>query len=426
VDRVKAAAVFFAALFSLFVGSERAAAAVPEAPRVAIVTMGPGDDFVTKFGHDALVIERRGQPALVYNFGMYSEASLTAERVLGGSLRYFLQVSRYAPTVAYYRAQNRSIVLQELALDPSEAEALARALVENARPENAAYHYDFARHNCTTRVRDALDRATHGAFRQAISGPAPYTFREHALRFAASDLWLYLLFDLGLGAPADRRLDAWDDAFLPERLAGYVAKLRRPGPAGPRALVQAEHVVFRAERAPTPETPPRRFTGFALAGLLVGGLLAGLARVRVRAAAVMRGVLLLLVASTAGLLGCGLFVLLVTKVHAAAHQNVNLLFCPPWALGLVPAALKSALGREPVRRFRLELACLGGSLGAVLLMLLVRQDSLRLALLFVPVWLGVRLGAHTASLLPAADRRSPVPPVRSPMSPGAAAARDLP
>jgi hypothetical protein len=428
VARVKATAGFLAALgvvVALFACGEASAAAVPETPRVAIVTMGPGDDFVTKFGHDALVVESAGQPARIYNFGMYTEESLTLGRILGGELRYFLHVSEYGRTIAYYRSHNRGVVLQELELDPAEARELARALAENARPENAAYHYDFGLANCTTRVRDALDRASRGALRAAIRGPSPYTFRDHALRFSASDPTLYFAFDLGLGAPADRQLDAWQDAFLPDRLASYAGKLRRPGARGSRPFVGAEHVVFRADRAPTPAHPPRRAPAFALAGLLLGGLFAGLGRLRTRAATLARGLLLALLALVAGVLGCSLVVLLMSDVHAVAHRNVNLLFCPPWALGLLPAAARLVFSRPPSERRWPELACLAGSLLGVLLMLLVRQDSGRIALLFVPIWAGVWLGARVRDLPPAAGQRSPVPPVHSPIESGAQAGRDL-
>ena len=41
--------------------------------------------------------------------------------------------------------------------------ALAAALAQNARPENARYRYDYFTANCATQVRDALDTAMGGA-----------------------------------------------------------------------------------------------------------------------------------------------------------------------------------------------------------------------------------------------------------------------
>ncbi|HEY3495584.1 MAG TPA: DUF4105 domain-containing protein, partial [Polyangiaceae bacterium] len=246
-------------VFALVFGAgPRALRAAPESIRVSLITMGPGDEMVTRFGHDALVVERPGQPGLVYNFGTYNAESRSVARLLSGDLRYFLSVTRYPRTVAHYRRMNRGISLQDLLLDENEATALAQALTENARPANAAYRYDFARDNCATRVRDALDRATGGALRASMTGVAPYTYREHILRLTAPDPFVYAFFDVGLGAPADRKLDAWDDAFLPDRLAGYVAAAKRPGPSGLRPLAGPERVVFRAERPPALERPPQR------------------------------------------------------------------------------------------------------------------------------------------------------------------------
>ena len=387
----RAVAVIAVVLLGLLLLPEVVGATEPI--RVALVTMGPGDEMVTRFGHDALLVERAGAPDRVYNFGTYNAESRSPSRVLSGNLRYFLSVSRYGSTVKNYRRQNRGIVVQDLLLDPAEAEELARLLAENARPENSAYRYDFARDNCTTRVRDVLDRVTHGALRAIMKGASPYTFREHILRLTAPDPFVYFFFDLGLGAPADRTLDAWDDAFLPDRLAHYVAAAKRSGPEGTRPLAAPEHSVFRADRAPSLETPPLRAPWYALAGTLFGAALAFARRRRARIdrAAALLGASFALVA---GVLGVLLVVLLLTNVNPLTHSNVNVLFCPPWALALVVPNVRRAFGRSVTKRSRWELVCFAGSLAGLLGMLLVGQDSSRAALLFVPAWFGAWVGSR--------------------------------
>jgi hypothetical protein len=47
------------------------------------------------FGHDVLLVERAGFPALVYNFGWYTEAAIAPHHVLDGTLRYFLDVEYF-------------------------------------------------------------------------------------------------------------------------------------------------------------------------------------------------------------------------------------------------------------------------------------------------------------------------------------------
>jgi hypothetical protein len=364
----------------------------PTTPRIALLTMGPGDDFVTKFGHDALVVAYPGQPARVYNFGMYTRESITITRVLSGHLRYWLAVAPYADTITGYRTQNRSLSSQELLLDPAAARALAAALAENARPENASYRYDYALDNCTTRVRDVLDRATGGALRRTLAGaPVEATYREHALRLTAGDPLLSLLFDLGLGAPADRPLSGWDDAYLPDRLAAAVRRVKLTTYGVERPLVQRETVLFQAARPPVRERAPSRWGWLLGSGVLLGGVLLASARSQRRGVQSAGAAIAALSSFGVGVLGLVLTALLLTQVHAVVRPNVNVLFCSPLALCFVPALVRVALGRTLATR-RAERWALAASAIAVvgaLATFLVGQRSAHLALLFVPYWFGL-------------------------------------
>jgi hypothetical protein len=381
-------------------GDEASTLAAGDGYRISVLTMGPGDDFVTFFGHDALLVERRGLPSLVYNFGMYTQAAIAPHHVLGGTLLYFLHVDYLERTLAIYRAERRTVTQQVLALDTATARRLAEALSVNSLPANTTYHYDFALDNCTTRVRDALDRALGGALRTQISGRAALTYREHALRFTASHPGYYLLFDLGLGRSVDRPLAAWDDAYLPDRLAADLGRVQVTDASGTHPLVTREATLFDAGRPPVRERPPVRLPLHLLVGAAVGALLFVLGRARRPAPRVGFGLLCALVGAVVGALGLFVLLLLGTDVHVASHDNYNALVCPAWALGLVPGGLAVAFGR----RSRLlavaagQAALLSGA--GLVLAAAYGQDSWRIAALVLPplsgAWLGARAAARRA------------------------------
>lgn len=368
--------------------------------RVSVLTMGPGDAFVAHFGHDALLVERAGLPALVYNFGTYTDEAITLPHVLAGALFYFLSVDYLQRTVAAYRVQNRGVTEQVLALDAATAERLASALSENSLPANVTYHYDFALDNCTTRVRDAIDRATGGALRRELAGSSPYTYRDHALRFTASAPALAFLFDVGLGKPADRPLDAWNDAFLPDRLAAYLARATVTDARGTHPLVSRELTLFAAQRAAVPARPPLRGPYYAALGTALGALgVASAARSSWRG---LFGLFCALVGMFVGGLGVFVVLLLETKVHPASHHNLNALVCPAWALLLVPAGLRVAFARAvPWSRVSFVAASsLALAAAGTLAALASGQESQRVAALVLPlltgVWLGVRRARRIA------------------------------
>ena len=88
--------------------------------------------------------------------------------------------------IGEYTRENRSVSVQELTLLPAEKQALRAALEENARPENRLYKYDYFLDNCSTRVRDAVDRVVAGQVHAAAQQPGRMTLREHALRMTAA------------------------------------------------------------------------------------------------------------------------------------------------------------------------------------------------------------------------------------------------
>jgi len=389
--------LLFVALGCVLLGGPLRTAAAAPPPRISLLTMGPGDSLVTMFGHDALLVEWDGIRPLVYNFGMYTPESITIPRVLSGHLRYYLHVDRYEHTLAQYRREKRSLLIQRLALSPERAEALAAALSVNSRPENAAYRYDYARDNCTTRVRDALDRTLDGALRRALAGNTERTYRDHALRLAADHPLHAFLLDLGLGAAADRPLSAWDDAYLPDKLVEAVRTVRVPEGG---ALVAKEELAYGGLRTVRAE-PPRRAPWFALKGVLVGGFFLLLGFRPGRAPRALFGTLLAVTGLLSGLLGLSLLVLLITEVHPATHGNANLLLTPPWALAFVPAGIGLALGRARSARFvaRWSLVCLAGAVVGSVMMPFRGQNGLAVALLFLPTWVGVCFGARAIARL---------------------------
>lgn len=371
---------------------------------VSVLTMGPGDPTFSKFGHDAIVVSAPGDKPHVYNFGTFSfQSKRLFSDFLKGRLRYWLSTATLAGTTRAYERQNRSLLVQELELPPEAARTLAEALEENAEPQNKYYLYDHFRDNCATRVRDAIDRATHGRVKEALAHPASASYRDHALRLVADDLPLYVGLDLGLGPAVDVPISEWDEGFLPERLAAGLRKVRVPGPNGELPLVRSENVVFEAKREPAREQAPVRAPWFLLFGALYGGGFAALLRMPSRAARVAAGSMLATLGTVSGLLGLLLLFLWVATNNDVAHKNANAFLSPVVALALIPAGVALSLGRKSAQRFveRTLLVCLALAGFGVLFALVVRHDVFRTAAFFVPLWAlawaGVRFGTPPAT-----------------------------
>ena len=342
-----------------------AAMAAP-VPRIGVMTMQPGEIFFERFGHNAIVVDDPAAPTPVsYNFGFFDlDEPGFLGRFVKGDMRYRLVALPVMQDLAYYNDVGRGVSIQWLDLTPEQAHGIATALEVNARPENARYRYDYFTDNCSTRVRDALDRALGGRLRtQLESRSAGDTFRSEAVRLASPALWMWLGFDVGLGPFADRPLSRWEDGFVPMRLA---ASLREAKNTAGRPLVASEAVLLPHRVPPEPPDVPRRWWPWLLAGLAIA--------LGVRWAAARRPRLLGAVAlpfwTLCGVLGLVIAFLWCCTEHRAGWANHNLLLFSPLCLLLLPGGWALLRGRATSRVHRgVRIAVALGTAVALLLQL---------------------------------------------------------
>ena len=316
--------------------------------RIGVATMAPGEIFFERFGHNSIVVD---DPAFAepvsYNFGYFDmgEDGFIA-RFVRGEMLYRLVALPWSVDRGIYADSGRGVTMQWLDLDPVQARALADALAENARPENARYRYDYFADNCATRVRDALDRALGGELRRQLQVRSlGETYRSEAVRLASPAPWMWLGFDLGLGPAADAPLSRWEDGFIPMRLAESLRLVRQ---ADGRPLVQREERILAHRVAPEPGDFRPVWWRWMFLGLALAAAWVWLQGARPRWAAF--GGLALWTAG--GLLGAVMLALWLGTEHRYAWANRNLLLLSPLCLGLLPGAWRIWRGRPPGPAFR--------------------------------------------------------------------------
>jgi hypothetical protein len=250
--------------------------------------------------------------------------------------------------------------VQELEIPPAARMELQRFLQWNERPENKFYYYDYYRDNCSTRVRDALDRVLGGAIRrQTEAVPAGTTFRFHTQRLTANDPFIFTGLLLALGERVDRPISAWEEMFLPLSMRQHLRRVRVAGPDGTSVpLVRSERTFFES----TAPIPPREPPDWLAAYLAIGGIIGAAAysagsraRESVGARAAFLGVAggWSLIAGLAGIVMAGLWWF---TDHTMSACNENLLQMNPISLALLPLLPGAIRGRgDPKWRSRLSL-----------------------------------------------------------------------
>lgn len=378
-------------------------AGVADAPganlRVDLYTYGPGTVYWERFGHDALVItDTASGEAYAFNYGMFDfnqkDFYLNFAR---GIMIYRAAAWPVAEDIQEYSGEGRSITDQHLNLTPTQRAALRDFLVWNVQPENSRYRYHYFADNCTTRVRDALDKVLGGALQRQLSGPAAHgeTFRSETDRLMSGQSWLMHLMDLGLGPYADQPLTRWSGAFIPARL---MQELRTVQATDGAPLVQSDTLLSPQRLPSPPASPPDLRWPLLIVGLLLGIGFAASARLADRYP-IERwwfAVVGTLYASLAGMAGVLMLVLWFATAHRAAWANENLLLFNPLAWLLIPALWRLRKQGAPTHAIALLVSALMVLLSLFALASKLTpwfpQHNLPWILLALPAWLGMLAG----------------------------------
>ncbi|HEU4681150.1 MAG TPA: DUF4105 domain-containing protein [Gemmatimonadales bacterium] len=375
-------------------------ASPPESLTVYLMTMGPGKRVWERFGHNAIWIHDPAKGTdKAYNYGLFDlRQENFLVRFLQGRMWYWMQGFPAQSYVELYSKANRSVWIQELEMPLAAKRQLQEFLEWNERPENRFYHYDYYVDNCSTRIRDVLDRALGGRIRETTSGlMTDRTYRFHTRRLTANDPLVYTGLLLALGQPVDRPISAWEEMFLPLALREHIRGVTVDTDSGARPLVRAERTLFESTDTTPPDRPPFWLPAYLGVGLAIGGAAFALARRNPtrRAPQVSFAFCAALWALLAGLAGLVLLGLWALTDHTAAYRNENLFQVSVLALPLlwlVPWAFRNPVTRR--RAFIVALLVAGLSALGMLLQLLpgfyqVNGEIIALAL---PVHLGVAGG----------------------------------
>ena len=374
-------------------------------PEISLLTIGPGDIYFERFGHNAILVrDPASGETVAYNYGIFDfEQEDFLLNFARGRMRYRIAADALDDDLEMYRAQGRSITEQRLNLLPAQAYALVDFLDWNMRPQNVFYRYDYFEANCSTRVRDALDRASGNALRAQSEGRARgYTYRLDALRLMAPDPLLMLGIDLGLGPYADQRIDFWRESFVPATLRSVVSQANTRSADGKTIpLVAADKVIAVGLVEEPPALPPDLRWPFLIAGIAIGGLLLWLQHPRHALARIPLAVFATLFELFCGLGGSVLLLLWFGTEHHAAWRNENLLLLNPLCLLLLPAWMGSARVQWAIRRTTVWIAwlvtlCAAFALFSKILPWFV-QANLHWIVLFLPIHLALAIVMQRAS-----------------------------
>lgn len=189
---------------------------------VALLTCSPGQEVYSLYGHTALRIQNtKAGTDWVFNYGVFSfNQPHFIWRFTQGKCDYQIGAIPYFYFIEEYIDRGSAVYAQTLNLTPQEEKQLWDNLVENMRPENRVYRYNYLYDNCTTRARDQIERAVNGTILYP-NHVQTTSYRKIIHQFTTQHPWAELGNDICLGAEADKEITQRQEMFAPYYLMNY-------------------------------------------------------------------------------------------------------------------------------------------------------------------------------------------------------------
>lgn len=209
-------------LFFLLI-SIAAKAQLSSKAEVVLVTVAPGKELHSAFGHSILWINDPVNGIdRAYSYGTFDfNTENFYLKFLMGTLPYTISVHSMQDEFNYnMQYEKRGMIAQKLELDSLQKNAILQDLETNLLPENREYAYKFFYDNCSTRIRDMIEKNAPGKYQWSqnpiLEGKS---YRDWMNTYLAPNSWVTLGMNLALGIPANVTATASQSCYLPDNLS---------------------------------------------------------------------------------------------------------------------------------------------------------------------------------------------------------------
>jgi hypothetical protein len=232
-----------------------------ETPIVDLYTFEVGGEVFEKFGHAMMCLTYPDQVPVCFNYGItnFDDPAALVWGFMQSKQKFWVDGERLDSMLAFYGSarasdfahlpenvptspggclvmeqadgtcgrggdgEDRTVWRQRLPLTDGQARAVADKLCTDTEPANKYYIYHHFNDNCTTRLRDLVDKTFDGKLKEGSDKPFPETFREFGRSGLAEYEPLIAFSDFITGRHLDRHPTEWQAMFHPNVLRQVIA-----------------------------------------------------------------------------------------------------------------------------------------------------------------------------------------------------------
>lgn len=187
---------------------------------VKLLTIGPGDQFWSAYGHTALSFDGE-----VYGFGYFSfEDEGLIKAFIDNQMYYDIGVSHIQGEYESAKWQNRSFIVQSIHLDDDSIRKISDYLKWHIKPENKSYRYDYFINNCATKIRDIINDGLNGLLKSKFDDEKVASYYSQTFP-AKNQALMNFGIVLGYGWSAYEKRTAWELMAFPVYMQKKLSEL---------------------------------------------------------------------------------------------------------------------------------------------------------------------------------------------------------
>jgi len=212
--------------------------------QISLLTCDPGNDVYSLYGHTAIRIKDTVLGTdYVVNYGIFSMGlDNFVYLFVKGETDYQVDISYFSDFMYEYVSEHRNVFENVLQLPDSNRKMFLEYLEWNLRPENKIYRYKFFSDNCSTRIRNIIEKTASVEWKITASNrvippllcenystitnywkkQTKVSFRQMIHIYQSKMPWLNIGIDAPMAAPADTHLNYRAVMFLPDFLMDAV------------------------------------------------------------------------------------------------------------------------------------------------------------------------------------------------------------
>ncbi len=214
----------FVIIFSLLLlqGNRLFCQTLSENAEISLLTIAPGEELWSFAGHTAVRVRDSNTGIDInFNYGLFDFRTESFYlKFFKNTLPYQIGAYNFRQEVPYWLEDHRRVTQQVLRLDSTQKQQVFDFLMDNYKPENREYMYKFFYDNCSTRVRDVLQKVCGDslAFSQTLNENESYRSWIDLYNQKCESYWVEFGMDILAGLPADEPAGHLGAMYIPDNL----------------------------------------------------------------------------------------------------------------------------------------------------------------------------------------------------------------